>query len=175
MFGEESATVGSAYHHVLARIDLELKDAEQVKSAIEELVRSGKLSRADAKLVDERVIARCLNSEIMAAARANRHMRERRFTLYLPASEVLPNALTDEKVLVQGALDLMIFGADTGGENILVDFKYTKRSAEEVKKTYFRQLELYALAMEECAGVRPDKRLLYLLGRDEVVDLSVST
>lgn len=175
LFGEESSTVGSAYHHVLARIDLELKDAEQVKSAIEELVRSGKLSRADAKLVDERVIARCLNSEIMAAARANRHMRERRFTLYLPASEVLPNALTDEKVLVQGALDLMIFGADTGGENILVDFKYTKRSAEEVKKTYFRQLELYALAMEECAGVRPDKRLLYLLGRDEVVDLSVST
>ena len=42
---------------------------------------------------------------------------------------------------------------------------------EEVKKTYARQLQLYALAMEECAGVKPDRCVLYLLGRDETVEI----
>ena len=65
----------------------------------------------------------------------------------------------------------MIFGGESGGENILVDFKYTTRPAAEVKAAYSKQLELYALAMEECAGVKPDKKILYILGRDEVITI----
>ena len=64
----------------------------------------------------------------------------------------------------------MIVG-DGGGENVLVDFKYTTRPAAEVKKTYAKQLELYALAMQECAGIKPDRRVLYLLGRNETIEL----
>ena len=171
LFGEESTTVGSAYHHVLARIDLALNTPEEVSEEMEKLARAGKISRADIKLVDAAAIARCLASPLMAQARACRHVREKRFTLYLPADQVLKNAATQENILVQGALDLMIFGGDTGGENVLVDFKYTTRPAEEVKKTYARQLQLYALAMEECAGIKPDRCVLYLLGRDETVEI----
>ena len=40
-----------------------------------------------------------------------------------------------------------------------------------MKKTYARQLQLYALAMEECAGIKPDRCVLYLLGRDETVEI----
>ena len=83
---------------------------------------------------------------------------------------MLKDAETDEKILVQGALDLMIFGSE-GEDNILVDFKYTNRAADEVKHRYAKQLELYALAMEECAGIKPDKKILYILGRDELVFL----
>ena len=116
-------------------------------------------------------MAECLQSDIISLARTARHERERRFTLYLPANEVLADAQTGESVLVQGAIDLMIFGGEKGGENVLVDFKYTTRPAEEVKKTYAGQLELYALAMRECAGITPDRKILYLLGRNEIIEM----
>ncbi len=58
----------------------------------------------------------------------------------------------------------MILGGESGGENVLVDFKYTSRPPSEVKKAYAKQIELYALAMEKCAGVKPDRKVLFLLG-----------
>ena len=170
LFGEEKATVGTAYHRVLAQIDFSCTSPEQVSAAMENMVAAGKLTHAEERLVDPAVVAGCLQSDIVALARRSRHEREKRFTLYLPADEVLPDAKTDESVLVQGAIDLMIFG-DGGGENVLVDFKYTTRPAAEVKKTYAKQLELYALAMQECAGIKPDRRVLYLLGRNETIEL----
>ena len=171
LFGEEKATVGTAYHRVLAQIDFSCTSPVQVEAAMEKMVSSGKLTHAEARLVDAKTVAECLQSDIISLARTARHERERRFTLYLPANEVLADAQTGESVLVQGAIDLMIFGGEKGGENVLVDFKYTTRPAEEVKKTYAGQLELYALAMRECAGVTPDRKILYLLGRNEIIEM----
>lgn len=170
LFGEESAAVGTAYHRVLSEIDFSVTTPEGVRAAIQDMIRAGKLTHAEAELADAEVIARCLNSPLIRLAARSRHDREKRFTLYLPADQVLKDAETDEKILVQGALDLMIFGSE-GEDNILVDFKYTNRAADEVKHRYAKQLELYALAMEECAGIKPDKKILYILGRDELVFL----
>ena len=171
LFGEERAAIGTAYHRVLAQIDFSCASPEQVAEEVEKMAAAGKLSHAEAELIDAEIVFRCLNSDVVAAAGKFRHEREKRFTLYLPANEVLADAQTHESVLVQGAIDLMIFGGESGGENILVDFKYTSRPAAEVKAAYSKQLELYALAMEECAGIKPDKKILYILGRDEVITI----
>ncbi|MDE7348982.1 MAG: PD-(D/E)XK nuclease family protein, partial [Clostridia bacterium] len=74
-----------------------------------------------------------------------------------------------DKVLLQGTVDLFIQGGDRGGENILVDFKFSHKSAEQVKKRYQRQLELYAMAIEECLGVKVDKKIIFMLGKNKII------
>ncbi|MDE5618270.1 MAG: PD-(D/E)XK nuclease family protein [Clostridia bacterium] len=171
LFGEESNTVGSAYHKVLSLIDFDVKDVSGVRSAIDDMVSSKELSAQAAELVDCNIVAECLNSPLMTRARGARHMRERKFTLSLPACEVLKDCNIKDKILVQGAVDLMILGGERGGENVLVDFKYTTRPVQEVKKAYAAQLRLYALAMEKCAGIKPDRVVLYLLGSNTEVEM----
>lgn len=164
LFGEESDTIGTAYHRVLSLIDFGVSGEEGVAAAIADMAASGELSDHSASLVDCKVIADCISSPLISRARHARHLREKKFTLCVPACDVLEGCATSDDILVQGAIDLMILGGESGGENVLVDFKYTSRPPSEVKKAYAKQIELYALAMEKCAGVKPDRKVLFLLG-----------
>ena len=90
--------------------------------------------------------------------------------LNLPANEFL-SVESDDRALLQGTIDLFIQGGGNGGENILVDFKFSHKSEDQVKKRYSKQLELYAKAIEECMGVKVDKEIIFMLGRNISITL----
>ena len=105
----------------------------------------------------------------MALARRSEHMREKQFMLCLPANELLDTTANDS-VLVQGTIDLIIFDKE-GGRTLLVDFKKSNSPLAALKARYSRQLDLYAYAVEHGMGLKVDKKLLYVLGRDEVIEM----
>ncbi|MDE6614469.1 MAG: hypothetical protein K2K24_03065, partial [Clostridia bacterium] len=113
----------------------------------------------------------CLQSEVMQSARKYPHYREKQFMLNLPADEIMPTSVKD-KVLLQGTVDLFINGRAQGGENILVDFKFSRKSEKQIKERFRRQLELYATAIEECLGEKVDRKVIFILGRN--IEVSVS-
>jgi ATP-dependent exoDNAse (exonuclease V) beta subunit len=65
---------------------------------------------------------------------------------------------TDDEVLLQGKIDLLYFD---GAEAVVVDYKYSGKSAAELKNTYAAQLALYRTAAERILGVRVKSTLLF--------------
>ena len=168
-FGGETAARGTAYHKALERIDYELCDAASIAEALDAMCSEGHLTYAERDEIDPEVILSCLSSELMGLARRSPHVREKQFMLCLPANELM-DTTADDKVLVQGTIDLIVFDK-TGGQTLLVDFKKSNSSAAALKARYARQLELYAYAIEHGMGLKVDKKLLYVLGRDEVIEM----
>ena len=73
--------------------------------------------------------------------------KERQFLVSLPIkdayeSEDLKNV--DEEILFQGAIDLLAVGENGAW---IIDYKYSKKTAEELQKRYAPQLLLYKRAV----------------------------
>lgn len=168
-FEEDSAGTGTAYHKVMENVDYDSLDEEAVAKQIEELCEKGVLDALEKDVVDPAVVFRCLCSDIILRARACGHMREKQFMLRVSAKDVLEDG-PEDKVLVQGTIDLLIPDYANGTATV-VDFKMSKLPPEKVAKRYRRQLELYAMAAENGLGLKVDKKLIYILGQDVVLEV----
>ncbi len=174
IFGDEPldkrgyADEGVAYHRVLECIDYDCYTKDDVQAQITKMIEDGLLSEEQAKFVDSQSVLECLCSPIMQEARNYPHYREKQFMLDLPACEFLDTDSND-RVLLQGTVDLFIQGKERGGENILVDFKFSRKSKQDVKKRYEKQLELYAKAVEECLGIKVDKKVIFMLEKNQTI------
>lgn len=163
------ADEGIAYHRVLECIDYDCYTVADVEEKLSEMTEKGLLTERQRAVVDATSILECLESDVMRAAGKYPHYREKQFMLDLPADEFLDTEVKD-RVLLQGTVDLFIRGREKGGENILVDFKYSKRSKEQIKERYSRQLQLYSKAVEECLGEPVDKKIIFVLGRNIAIE-----
>lgn len=159
---------GIAYHRVLELIDFDCFTIDDVVDKMDDMVKEGTLSQAQKNAVDPSSIFECLQSDVMRQARKHPHYRERQFMLNLPARDIL-DVDSDDRVLLQGTVDLFVNGGD--GENILVDFKYSRKSPSRVKERYKKQLDLYAMAIEECLGVKVDRKVIFMLGKNIAIDV----
>lgn len=165
-----SSDEGIAYHRVLECIDYDCFTVGDVENNLDSMVERGLIGEEQRKVVDANSIYECLQSEVMQSARKHPHYREKQFMLNLPAIDIMPTSVKD-KVLLQGTIDLFINGRANGGENILVDFKFSRKSEKQIKERYRRQLELYSTAIEECMGEKVDKKVIFVLGRNVTIEI----
>lgn len=182
VFEEEGANVGTIYHKIMQHIDFFTND---VQAEINRMVDNNVLTSDDiAKLNDEKLdgkvcngklkwldkIESCLASELIAKAREAetraaekgslyRCFREKPFLMYHPASEVIEGEKSNEEIVVQGVIDLLIF---LPSEIIIVDFKNSALADKELLAKYEKQLYLYKLAVKDAFGEEiPIKTALY--------------
>ena len=76
--------------------------------------------------------------------------------------------------LLQGQIDLWF---DDGAECVLIDYKTDHVTAEEAAgraRDYALQIQLYAQALKQASGKRPDRGVLYFLRPNATVDVDVS-
>jgi len=104
----------------------------------------------------------------MALDAENKVWREWPFTFALPACELPdsshePRATSDEVIIVQGIIDMLI---STPNGLAVIDFKTDNITAEEVTQQaglYRRQLELYGRAASEILKTKLLSKWLYFL------------
>lgn len=171
VIGEEDnfankAQRGTNYHAILENIDYNATTLSAVDNEIERMVKEGVLTTEDVSFVDKEEILKVLQSPIIKYARQNKHFREREFMLYVKASDVIDGG-TEDKVLVQGAVDLVI----DGDKLVVVDFKKSKANAKTLKARYQKQLELYCMAVEGALGKKVDNAVLYVIGQDKIIKI----
>lgn len=158
---------GTAYHHVMELIDFNNYTLEDVKESIETMLAKGQITEDEAKIVSPKIIYECLDSELMKIARHSECYKEKKFKMYLPSNDVFGDGIED-KILLQGTIDLII--KDPNADSvILVDYKYSNESIDKIKETYQVQINLYQKAIETCMGVKVDKKLIYVLGKNEII------
>lgn len=160
------AVRGTDYHKILEHIDYSATTLSAVSAELERMVSSGILEREQLELVDRAEILKILNSDIIKLARVTPHRREQEFTLAVKASEFF-DCDTDDEIIVQGAIDLIIMGK----ELIIVDFKKSYKSAIDLKKAYALQLKLYARAAREALGRPVSRMLLYSISTGEIIEI----
>ena len=153
-FEEESSTAsiyqyaskaGTLYHKVMENINFNARSIKDINKELDRMVEGGIIEKANRTLIDVHNLYRVMNSKTIKEACKGRCMREYKFTMYTPANTVIDGATTDDKVLVQGMLDMVY---ELNGELTLVDYKLSSKTGEELKNNYKKQLYLYKKAFE---------------------------
>ena len=139
--------------------------AENPQAELERLQAQGFLTKEQAEAVNRKQVGQFFQSQIAKRMLASSYLvREYRFAVEIPASQAAPESsqnlpLTDHTVVLQGAVDCAF---EEDGELVIVDYKSDRSSQpEELWRRYHKQLELYAMAMEQCTGKPVKECLLY--------------
>ena len=141
MGGGYSTEVGTAYHAFL-------EHAEFGADADAEFERMrGILPPEQLALLDPARVRAILNMPLLKGLAGKKTYREQRFLARFPAREFASSygAATDDEVMYQGAIDLLVDEGD--GRYSVIDYKFSSLSAEKLLRHYAVQLKLYRMTV----------------------------
>lgn len=168
------ASRGSAYHKLLELLNYELSyDENSLTAMMEELQKERKLSDEMVQCIRKADILRFLNSDsgrrMQAAAKRKQLSKEQPFVLGIDAKEIYPDIKGDERILVQGIIDVYF---EEDGELVVLDYKTDNvRSAKELRDRYHAQLDYYAQALEQLLQEKVKEKIIYsfTLGEEIII------
>ena len=152
---------GTLMHLVMQKIDLKKQYSEhQIKDFLNELLEENVINELELKNINVENIEKFLCSDIAKRISKSKEVhREEPFYINIKASELYETNL-DEKILVQGIIDLYFIDEDD--KLILLDYKtdYVQDENELVEK-YKLQLNLYRRAIEGALNKKVDEIYIY--------------
>ncbi len=160
---------GTAVHTIMQFMDYKAA-RENFEEEIERLKEWEYITEEQAK-VDTVHIKRFIESDLFSRIIAAKSVeREMQFLTFMSAEKLIENiddVLKDEKIVVQGAVDLM-FMEDDG--IVIVDFK-TDRVNDERRliESYCQQLRIYADACSKITGLKVKEKIIYSLVLDRSI------
>ena len=156
--GLSAAGRGTAMHHIMQFISMD--GIPDIDAELDRLTEWQFITEAEAKAADKATLERFFGSEIYARIMAAHEVRrEMRFLTELPASRLKPELQTEDKIIVQGAVD-MCFIEDDG--IVVLDFKTDRvEDVETLAETYGEQLEIYSKACEKIFSKPVKEKIIY--------------
>ena len=158
------AKEGTAYHHFLELCDLRQKNTDK---QLIDLLSSGKLTKEEADLLDLEQLNKILSYPLWESLSDYKLYKEQPFLASFTARELYGED-SDAEILVQGIIDLL---AVKDGKVILVDYKRSNHSAEQLKKDYQMQLYLYKKAIEKGLKLTVEKTYILSVETGELVEM----
>ena len=184
---QTSADKGTATHLFLQFCDFENAALCGIDNELARLVDKRFISENVAKLINKKQLEAFFKSDFYKSLScATKVLREQRFNILLPASYFTKDAefeqqIFDEKILVQGVIDLFFTTPD--GKIVLCDYKTDYLTDEErnsaplaikkLKERHGEQLSYYSMAIEQFCGKKPDKILIYSLPYGEALEIEL--
>lgn len=177
------AARGSAYHRLLELLDYAdwkkaCKEAgcthmDYMKKSMGQFVESGRITQEEINLIDKRKLNVFLNSPVagrMAEAESRGDLyKEQPFVLGIDASRLSEEFPDEEKVLIQGIIDVYFI---EDGKIVLLDYKTDAvKTGEELKKRYQTQIDYYTEALEKITGLKVKEKILYSFALGEEIAL----
>lgn len=152
-----AAEKGTAMHKFLqfASFDLARQNLELEVERLKDI----RLSPQETESLDLSKLKNFLNSEIVTDAIENPCYREYRFTVNIPASLTGLTEDSETSVILQGAVDLLIF---KDNKITIVDYKTDRVSSSDLLlERYQKQLSLYKEAVSACFELPVSRCLIY--------------
>ncbi|MBO4432713.1 MAG: helicase-exonuclease AddAB subunit AddA [Clostridia bacterium] len=156
--GLSAAGRGTATHKVMQYISLD--GIPDIESEILRILSENRISETEAAAVDREALKRFFQSDVSKRIRNSETVkREMRFLTELPVSYYGAANDTDDKFILQGAVDLCF--VEDGGV-VVLDFKTDKvKQAEELKERYSAQLDIYAEACRKIFNLPVKEKIIY--------------
>ncbi len=171
------AARGSAYHRVMELMDFEhIYDGdvkENLRAHRAKMVEKLFIYEEDDVLVNEKKILKFLDTELShrmsRAAKEEKLYLEQPFVLSVNASEVNPGFPSEEKILVQGVIDVYF---EEDGKLVLMDYKTDLVASEdELIARYKTQLDYYSEALSRLEKKPVSEILIYSFSLGEVIEV----
>ena len=159
-----NAQKGTLIHLCMQKLDLskQIYTYNDVKQLVDELQAKKIITSKEAEAININKILKFTKSKIWEEMiHAHVVQREKTFYINIPAKEVY-NQDTDEKILVQGIIDLYYISKDN--KLVLVDFKtdFVENQNEHILIDKYKiQLDLYKRALESATGRKVDRVYIY--------------
>ncbi len=155
---------GTIAHKVLELYDFYSTD--DVVSQTNKMVDLGQITKEQLGKINLDRLDRALKGGAFDSIKNATLYREKSFIVGIEGDKIT-NALSKEKVLLQGVIDLLAI-TSLGAE--IVDYKYSSLDEKTLKDRYKKQLELYAYAVETVLGIKVIKTsLVNLFSGDTIV------
>ncbi len=163
---------GTATHKIIEFIDFDKTD--DIEAEIERLYEWQYISEREAKAVSRKKLREFFDSPLFARIKASPLVkREMRFLTELPVWALDPDLkddFRDEKVIVQGAVDLCF---EENDEIIVVDFKTDRTdNPESLALAYGEQLSIYAAACEKIFEKKVGQKIIYSFALSKEIEIS---
>lgn len=173
------AEIGTAMHTVMQHIPFDEKwDEDNLEQFIYQLVDEEKLTAEEANHIELDAILHFFDTELAKMMKGNKIEREMPFSYTLNASQLYDDweKTEDEKVLIQGVIDCIVF---TDDGVVLVDYKtdeiseetITDQVIENLKERYRIQLQLYKQALEDILQQPVINTYLYFFSKKLTIEL----
>lgn len=147
---DSSRELGTVYHQIFSNFDLTTNDFEM--STIEG--------------VDNKLIEMAFHKLKTIASGTIRQLHESPFLMYLPYNEIYLDSDIEDKILVQGVIDLIL---EFNDKIILIDYKLSNLSSIKLKEKYATQLRLYKLAIEKAYNKKVEASYIYNIITGEII------
>ena len=152
---------GTAMHKIMQFIDF--SEFDDIESEIERLYEWQFISETEAESIDRVKLKNFFESDVFGRIlKSETVKREMRFLTELPANKVSPtldNRFDNEKIIVQGAVDICFVEEDGV---VVLDFKTDRVEKEEQLSTaYGEQLSIYAMACEKIFEKPVKEKIIY--------------
>ena len=182
-----AAEVGTATHAFLEFCDLPNLTPDGIDAEMDRLVAKQFITPETAAIANKKALRAFAASPVIARVReASRVLREQKFGLFLPLSELTTDpdrarlmASDGRELFVQGSIDLLLVRRD--GSIELYDYKTDRVDPDEradrdlllahLKARHGNQLACYVRAVENLFGKRPDKTYLFMLSLGEAIEI----
>ena len=178
------AEKGSIIHLILQKLDFkENVSKEDIDNLFEELIYKNIIPRNSRGQVNLYNVYKFIESDFYKKiSKAKEINKEVPFYINLKIKDVylnqeIPEDKQDEKVLVQGIIDL--YFKDENDKYILVDYKtdYMENNSKEEKdklvNKYIKQLQIYKNALEDAKQIKIDKIYLYSIYLNEEIEVTL--
>lgn len=165
------ARIGTLVHLSLQKLnEKEDYDIAKIENLIKSLLQKGLITKKESEAINKNDILLYTKSDLFNSLKqAKKICKETPFYFDISAKEIIKEEV-DEKVLVQGIIDL--YYIDKDDRLVLVDYKtdFVKREEELVTK-YSKQLEIYKRALQEAIGKNVDKVCIYSVHLQKMIDM----
>lgn len=165
---EDKAARGTALHAVMENIPFTTDSTEEVRACLQNLTAIGILTEEEGRSADAAVILDAVR-KVRDKVDGYTVMREKTFMLQLPASapEIGLEGV-DDPVVIQGKVDLLAVGEK---DAVILDYKCTSKSDDDIVKSYTKQLELYVRAVKAGLGIEDVVAYIFVLGRNRFIQV----
>ena len=166
------AKMGTLIHLCMQKLDLSAEyTREKINMLLQEMYENELITYVEKENIDIEKIYKFTNSKIWNQMKeASKVFREQPFYIYVSSKEIY-NTNIDEKILVQGIIDLYYISNEN--KITLVDYKsdYIKEESELIEK-YNKQLEIYKMALEKSLNKKVDKVYIYSTFLDRIIEIN---
>lgn len=156
-----ASEIGTLMHLIMQKIDFKkIYTKELANELVQKLIAKRIITENDARYIDLEKIVAFSNSNLYKELQsAKKIYREQPFYIYLNSKEIY-GSNTEEKILVQGIIDL--YYINKNNEIVLVDYKtdYVKNE-QELMDRYKEQLDIYKKALEQALNKKVSKTCIY--------------
>ena len=165
--------IGTLMHLIIQKLDFKTRyTKELIEDLINKLIASKIITKNQSEYVDIEKILKFTKSDIYIDLQNDKEIhKEKPFYLYVSADEIYKNGM-DEKVLVQGIIDLYYINAE--GNIVLVDYKtdyVANNNEQELIDKYKVQLNIYKRALEQALNKKVETVCIYSVYLDKKIEI----